>query len=103
MYTTEALLRGRLSLRKIDYFLTPPLDYRLLFDPISILAGWLLLLHACSDSDLLFYINLTEIYSGMHGRPASSQPAGWPDCSGGKSQSYFACSFRPYPLDSARI
>ena len=32
---TEALLRGRLSLRKIDYFLTPPLDYRLLFNPIS--------------------------------------------------------------------
>jgi hypothetical protein len=35
MYTTEALLRGRLSLRKIDYFLRPPLDYRLLFTPIS--------------------------------------------------------------------
>eukprot|EP01047_Picozoa_sp_COSAG01_P059659 COSAG01_NODE_7195_length_3308_cov_1715.216578_1_plen_59_part_00 len=48
-----------------------------------------------------FSINLTEIYLAMHGRPDSSQPAGWPDCSGGKSQSDFAYSFRPYPLDSA--
>jgi hypothetical protein len=33
-----------------------------------------------------FIINLTEIYLAMHGRPDSSQPAGWPDYSCGKSQ-----------------